>query len=754
MKQILVLFILIHSFFSISQNEPLSPVERAYLFHVVKKSPILDMHIGRYFDYKGENIRLANGLVNYDSIESIIIANPELLVIHSNEIAKSTKGILAEAANKTAIWELNKMLLAKRSKDQLFATYEHRYAIFQSILTKYLPESALNDGKNAPHNRMDNVLNPSLSLDDRVAQLNSFRSMTSEGELQTIQAISKATNEYIELRTKEIFAFLGGQYSTFINVLTAAGDGSITSGLLDEREKDEKGRWNKGLPKAIGLFPYQVYLTQPTTKKEQPKIEPMRYTTTDLKTVGENRETSLHFDVWGYNASKQTTVVIEKNGKSYHLFGSGETRFLSPDSTFSSGATFQSIINDLEFNKIASITEKISGKKGYDYWIDYYTIKRQETELKINKASKSYSDLGYRPITTSDKASRQVKQAKKRAIKAGVGADNWKGDPTTNSGKKQKGKGQHEIVSLYTQFDWYKAKIKELEKEKQEAIDLRAKYQLKLDEYKRTMGYKWVDYKEYDGLYVFSDSATFDRYSQEFVFPASDKIEDFEVRLIAIPESALSSSADEVMLHFSLIDAKPNYNARVQLSLNDLFESNGYTLTQDLLSQKDSLSIRQFFEALLDKDKKFHFTARGEGVGKWNGTQVIKNNQPTELSSYDEEGRDALKYKQLRISELTINIERDIVLEVNSYTDPVRSNFNAPSTAIEQFKEQFKLSSNDILSAYRTFSILKKFKEEINVLAGTYMTREQAKIIIDKFNKQFSKVKIGCGITSIKLSNF
>lgn len=712
------------------------------------------MHIGRYFDYKGENIRLANGLVNYDSIESIIIANPELLVIHSNEIAKSTKGILAEAANKTAIWELNKMLLAKRSKDQLFATYEHRYAIFQSILTKYLPESALNDGKNAPHNRMDNVLNPSLSLDDRVAQLNSFRSMTSEGELQTIQAISKATNEYIELRTKEIFAFLGGQYSTFINVLTAAGDGSITSGLLDEREKDEKGRWNKGLPKAIGLFPYQVYLTQPTTKKEQPKIEPMRYTTTDLKTVGENRETSLHFDVWGYNASKQTTVVIEKNGKSYHLFGSGETRFLSPDSTFSSGATFQSIINDLEFKKIASITEKISGKKGYDYWIDYYTIKRQETELKINKASKSYSDLGYRPITTSDKASRQVKQAKKRAIKAGVGADNWKGDPTTNSGKKQKGKGQHEIVSLYTQFDWYKAKIKELEKEKQEAIDLRAKYQLKLDEYKRTMGYKWVDYKEYDGLYVFSDSATFDRYSQEFVFPASDKIEDFEVRLIAIPESALSSSADEVMLHFSLIDAKPNYNARVQLSLNDLFESNGYTLTQDLLSQKDSLSIRQFFEALLDKDKKFHFTARGEGVGKWNGTQVIKNNQPTELSSYDEEGRDALKYKQLRISELTINIERDIVLEVNSYTDPVRSNFNAPSTAIEQFKEQFKLSSNDILSAYRTFSILKKFKEEINVLAGTYMTREQAKIIIDKFNKQFSKVKIGCGITSIKLSNF
>ena len=736
------------------QSQPLSPVERAYLFHIVKKSPILDLHIGRYFEYTGEEVTFANGTINYDSIEAIIINEPEILIIRHNEIAKSPKGVLAEAANKTAIWELNKMLLAKRTKDPVFDTYEHRYKRFENILMQFLPPSVLNDAKTAPHPRMDNVLNPSLSLDDKIAQLSTFRGMSHEDELTVIQGISSAINQYIEERTKEIFAYLGGQYTTFINVLTAAGDGSLTSGLLDEREKDERGRWNKGLPKAIGLFPYEVYLTQPQTRKEQPKVEPMRYTTTDLQTVGENRATNLHFDVWGYNASKQTTVVIERKGKSYHLFGSGETRFLSPDSTFSSGITFQSIINELEFVKIANLTEKISGKRGFDYWIDHYKQKKDETELKIIKSEKNFSDLSYKPITTSDKPSAKVKKAKKRAMKAGVGADNWDATPTTDAGKKQKGKSQHTIVSLYQQFDWYKAKIKELEKEKEEAIDLRARYQLQLAEYKRIMGHQWVTCTEKDGLYTFSDSCTFDIYTQEFQFPAAEQSEAFEVRLVAIPESALSKSADEVMLHFSLIDSKPNYDARLQLQLVDQFESDKYAFSGTLFSEKDSISIRQFFEALLEKDKKFQIIARGQGIGKWNGVQVIKDYTSTEQSTYSGNGKEDEVYKQLRLSEVLIHIERDIIMEVNSYTDPVKSNFSVPKAGFEDLKNQYKLTNNELLSAYRTAGILKKFKEEISILAGTFMTREEAKIIIDKFNRHYAKIKVSVGPVSIKITDF
>ncbi|MBI3240276.1 MAG: hypothetical protein HYZ43_15760, partial [Flavobacteriia bacterium] len=35
----------------------LSAEERAYLYHIVKKSPILDQNIGRYFEYKGPMVR-------------------------------------------------------------------------------------------------------------------------------------------------------------------------------------------------------------------------------------------------------------------------------------------------------------------------------------------------------------------------------------------------------------------------------------------------------------------------------------------------------------------------------------------------------------------------------------------------------------------------------------------------------------------------------------------------------------------------
>lgn len=755
MRFLYALVILFLPVLSYSQDQvTLNPEERAYLFHIVKKSPILDENIGRYFEYQGPDIRFANGNLNYDSVEAIIINNPDFLLIRGNEIAKSTKGILAEASNKCAIWELNKMLLAKRSKDKDFANYAHHYAVFEEMLMQDLPATAKDETGTAPHPRIETILNPSLALDDKVAQLNVFKGMTHQDELLTIQAISNAINKYVEKRSFEIYQNLGGIATDYKNVLTAAGDGSLTSGLLDEREKDEKGKWNKGLPKAIGLFPYEVKLSTPKTKKEEPKVEPLPYTITDFQTVGNNKVTNLHFDVWGYNASKQTTVVIEKNGKSYHLFGSGDTRFLSPDSTFSAGNTFQEVINELEFKKIGDLNEKIEGKRGYDYWIAHYNEKRDETELKIIKNEKAYSDMGYSPITTSDKPSRKVKKSKKRAVKAGVGADNWEGAPTTSSDKNKKGKSQSEIVYLYERFQWYKAKIKELEIEKAEAIDLRASYQVRLDKFKQLMGLNWVDFTEKDGLYTFADSATFDIYTQEFQFPASSVKEDFEVRLIAIPEHCLSEQADEVMLHISLIDSKPNYNARLQLNLTDLFESNSFELKKELLTETDSLAVRQFFEAMLTADQPFKIVARGQGIGEWNGVQVVKNNVPNERTSYGSAGKMDTSFVRLRFSELFIQLDRSITIEVNSFTDPVKSDFKSNNAIITSLQSQFKLSNNDILSAYRSYSLLKKFKDEINYLAGVYMTREEAKIVIDRFNREYEKVKIGIGPTSVKITEF
>ncbi|MCO4813425.1 MAG: hypothetical protein KC454_01860 [Flavobacteriales bacterium] len=754
MKILCILIFVITPLVSMAQiNQGLNPEERAYLYHIVKKSPILNNNFGRYFDYQGPEILLRNKKVNFDSIELLIINQPEILHIRKDEIAKSPKGLIAEAANKMALWELNKVLLAKRVSQKDLKQYQNEYNAFEEMLLVHLPNSAKKtiDGITTPIKKMHNLMNPSLSFDDKVMIVESIRLGSIQDDEMALNAINLAINEYVQKRAYQIYRAMGGEADIFDNLLVAAGDGSSTSGMLEEREKDEKGRWNKGLPKAVGLFPYQITIEKEETKRSVvEKIEPMRYSITDLKTVGNNRITNLHFDVWGYNSEKQTTVVIEKNGLNYHLFGSKDTRFLSPDSTFSDGTTYQSIINDLEFNKVAKLNEAIYGKKGFDYWIDYNNKKKDGVELKIIKREKEYSDLGFSSISTSRKASRRVKKSKRNARKAGTGSGSFDGEPTTYSGRKERKSLQNEIVYLYDIFEAYKRKIAALEKQKKEALTLLATYQRRLDHFKQLMGLKWATFIEKDGLYTFEDSTTFDILTQEFQFPASQIQEDFEIRLIGIPESCLSKSADEVMIHINLMDAEPNYNARINLSLEDVFASDKWNLPTPLFTEKDSVAIQVFFEGILNKKVDFSIIARGQGIGKWNGVRTIKDSKPIELKAYPQGQKFDPTFVRLRKSEVFIHINRSIVLEVNSFTDPVKSSLVIDNSVISSGQNKYNLSKNDILSAYRTAAIMKQLKSEINVLAGKYLTRDKAKIVIDRFNKEIAKTKVSVGATSFK----
>ena len=758
MKYVYTLLISFVCLTSFSQGtNDLTAEDRAYLFHIVKKSPILDNSIGRYFEYSGPIVRLMNKELNYDSIESYIINNPNSLFIRKGEIEKSPKGIIAEAANKMALWDLNKMLLASRQSENDLERYKTQYNQFEAILKSKLPSSAMKteNGNIEIQKKIYAVLNPSLSFDDKAAMLATFHFLSVEDQLVTIEAMNYATNAYVEKRAYEIFLQLGGTANIFKNSLIAAGDGSETSGLLNEREKDENGRWNKGLPKAIGLFPYEAKIIDPS-KRNKTALEPVRMPVLDFETVGENRLTQLHFDVWGYNSKKQTTVVIERNGLSYHLFGSNDTRFLSPDSTYSDGKTFQTVIDELEKGKVAKLWDTIHGKKGYDYEIETAKRKKDEIEKKINQDEHKYSDMTQGTITTSSKVPGSVKRAKKKALKKSTGGE-FKAQPKTDSGKKTRKKEQEGIIYLYGEYERYKKIIAELEIEKKAAIDLLAIYQRRLDNYKAAMGHHWVDYTEKDGLYTFSDSSTFDLYTQEFTFKADTLKTPFEVRLIAIPDGPLSDNADEVMLHVNLVDSKPGFDARVQLNLVDQFESNKWNLNNDLFHSSDSVSVRQFFEALLDKKMHFEVISRGQGVGKWNGTNVVRATDRTEWNAYqggtDEE---RLKAKmdssnlRLRSTQVNIFLNRGILLEINTFTDPVKTNLKSPNESVQAELNKYRLSGNDYLSALRTAAVIQKLKTELNVLAGTYLSREDAKIVIDRLNKQLDNAKVSCGPTSFK----
>ncbi|MDG1777424.1 MAG: hypothetical protein P8H33_08575 [Crocinitomicaceae bacterium] len=723
----LVLCLLISTISFAQINEGLNTEERAYLYHVVKKSPILNANIGRYLDYQGPIIKLRNQKTNYDSIELLIINHPEYLVIRKHEIAKSPKGLIAEAANKMALWELNNVLLLKRDDPKKLNHYTNEYNNFENYLLANLPPNALKL-KNyiaIPHPKLQNVINPSLSFDEKLTSLNAIRFLTQNDQLIVLRAINSAINKYVQNRAFEIFKALGGQAQSFKNILVAAGDGSSTTGILEEREKDEQGRWNKGLPKAVGLFPYQISLESTGHKKGNLAIEPMRYSKNNFQTIGNNQITNIHTDVWGYNSAKQTTVVFEKNGLSYHLFGSTNTRFLSPDSSFNGGTTYQSIINDLEFNTIRKLNEMVTGKKGFNHWIQYNKKKQNVVKLKLEKKEHEYLEL--------------------------------RSAPTKKSTKKQRRKSQNILTGLQESHQLYQRKIIKLEQQKANTLQQVAKYQLKLDKSKKLMGLNWATYTENKGLYTFQDSSTFDALTQEFKFPPKQQIETFQIRLIAIPESPLSKSADEVMLHINIMDAEQNYDARINLELNDVFESDEWRLPTTLFSSSDSVALHVFFESLLTKTIPFNIIARGQGIGKWNGKTTVKDNHPNELLTYPK--KDApykskfdSSFVRLRKSELIIHIDREINLEINSFTDPVKSNITIHNPQVLATMEQHGLSKNDILSAYRSAEILRQLKLEINILAGKYLPREEAKIVIDRFNKQWLKTNIGIGPTSIKYS--
>ena len=735
--------------------------EKAYLFHIVKKSPILEKNIGRYFEYKGPMIEFASGDINYDSIESIIINQPNHLFIRSSEISKSPKGLLSETANKMALWELNKILLAKRLEDETeLPFYQHKLEEFESILIKHLPNAALKEEKGIkkPHKKLYNLLDPSLSLDDKVKMIETFHFLNSNEQLGTLSAINVSINEYVKKRTFNFYTSLGGEAEIFENILVAAGDGSNTTGLLEEREKDEQGRWNKGLPKAVGLFPYQLEFNKDLTKGNS--IEPLRYTKNKLKTVGKNKITNLHFDVWGYNSKKQTTVVIERNGLSYHLFGSGKTRFLSPDSTFSEGATFQSIINQLKNDKIKVLNDKITGKKGFDYWIAHYEKKKTESAKKINKYERDYSEYGYTSITTKNKMSRKDKKEREKMIEENPNQPLKKNfQPKTDSNKDKRSQLQETIVRENEAYKSYLKYIKDLKFEKENAQKILAEYQLKLNAYNQLMGEKWATFTYKEGIYTFEDSTQFDMLTQEFQFKENNKVEDFEIRLLSIPYSCLSKDADEVMLHVHLADAEPFYDARLQIHLEDAFDSDEFKLNKQLITKNDSVAVKQLFESILNKKLPIIIIAKGNGIGKWNGQKTIKDETPNELLSYPgssdierKKNRMDSTFSRLRKTELIVKTKQTIQLEINSYTDPVNSNLSITNPAIITFMTKNNLSKNEILSAYRSAFVLKKIKQELNILAGEYLDPPTAKIVIDRLNSEIEKSKIYIGKTTIKLN--
>lgn len=748
----LLLFI---SFFS-SQlnsqvNNSLTAEVKSYLFHVVRKSPILEKNFGYAFEYFGPKVPLKDGQINYDSLETIIINEPELLVIRSAEIAKAPKGLILELSNKTAVWMLNKTLNSiQTGKNEINQEiFDNYLKVFSNNLTKQIERSknyeAIFDPKRSP------IFNSNLSLYDRCVLLGQLGFISPEEQVQILEAQHKAINETIEKYTLQIFRNLGGKSNEFENYLLAAGDGSYTAGILAERERDDDGNWNKGLPKAIGLFPYDV-------KVENKDVVPYRMISRTMETCGNGKQTNLHFDVWGYNTTKQTTIVIEKNGFTYHLFGSEKTRFLSPDSTFSKGATFQKVINDLHTNTFKELENSLKGKNGYNEQITTLQKSLEEVYILIQEKEAEYGEHTKQNYRTPKHLTRKDRKFKKENSYGGP----INQTPNTKSKRKARQRRQTELVDLYLEYEAIEAELNSLIEERAPVLKEWQDKKAILDNYKRQMGLKWVNFKEVDGLYIFDDSTTFDIKTQEFIFPASDKKESFEIRLIAIPEDLVGENADEVMMHVSKVDIEPFYDADIKIEFRDLFESDAYTLSKTIFQEKDSSLLKKFFRQIDDSQLTFIFEINGNGVGKWENGSLVKDLEAVELPSYPGKTAEEIKvaradstFSSLRKTNLFIKVDRLIYFRIESYTDPVVSNLIVKNhNKIQELITSGKITKNDALSAFRSVAVMNQLKLELNINASKYLSQEKAKKLIDQLNSSIEKSRVKIGNEVLRYKDF
>lgn len=276
--------------------------------------------------------------------------------------------------------------------------------------------------------------------------------------------------------------------------------------------------------------------------------------------------------------------------------------------------------------------------------------------------------------------------------------------------------------------------------------------------YQHLLGEQWMKFTSDNGLYTFEDGTTFDIFTQELTFPPSDSSEFVEIRLLSIPEDYEGESSDEIMMHISMVDARPFYDADFEVTFEDVFQSDAFAFEGRIFTEKDTAFFRKFFDAFNKNLLPIELRLEGMGIGLWKDSIIIRDLEQQELKGYPgntvEEKqtiRESWAYKSLRHSALQVKINRSLQIHIESTTDPVVSNLASTQFPIESILKTNNISKNELLSVLRTRSILMQTKNELIAICPKYLSTPKAKKFIDQLEERVAQSKFYVGKTAIKL---
>lgn len=583
----LIIFFISNLAFSQTSWNDLSGRERAFLFHQARRVDILKPELFHLFEYTDSIPFINDTLPDYTYVEKQIVVSPDLLVLHKDEFARKSIGVVNDLCVRFAIWELDQMLQFRNSTAEEDKPLLEKLKRFEKLVLEEAPPAAIKTLSNGAYELsklIQNYYAPSLTVSDKLAAIvNSGFSQINQ--MLIIQTIMTAQQNYVAERAIEIYRILGGVETDYKTYLSAVGDGANWADVV--------GGFNTpytiGLPDEKGLFNFELHDVLDKEKNRTNIV--VKQVTQKLFSTASDKQTVVHLDVFGYHPERQTTVVIQKGGNSYVLYGKNEHRLVSPDSTYGEGGTYWRLMHNLEHFYIANLKEDLYGKRGYEYQIDLYEKKIQKTLYKIKVTEHKLDILRHRP-----EGKPKIKKKKIKKKNLGLSDQAGQGHPTSAMSKLDKKKNiqQNILVQLEGDLSSQKATLKKLKEDMEKAYDNLVICETKLDLMKKNMGYIIMEFEQENHLYTFKDGATFNYLTQDFTFPAGGREESFQVFHIAFGKEAFDEKADEnfVQIHVSSSKKTDQYVFK-HIVLDDLsrvqIPASGVQLTElfDYLKKKE-----------------------------------------------------------------------------------------------------------------------------------------------------------------------
>ena len=591
---------------------------------------------------------------DYKYIEAQIIKSPDKLILHQDQFQRKSNGIVRDLAIRFALWELGEALHYRNSTDEADQIYRDRLKVFEKFVLEEVPQKAvrtLNNGDYVLIESLQGYYTHSLTVHDKLAAIRNTNFDQLE-QMLIINAIMAAQEKYVNMRANQMVELLTGTNMSNKSDLSAVGDGSNWADL----EGGFYTPFTRNLPDEKGLFRFNINQVL-NVEKELDELKTDDVLIREYKNDG-NQSTVMHFDVFGFHPERQTTLVIQKGGNSYVLYGKNEHRLVSPDSTYGEGVTYWRLMHELEFVHIAQLKEDLYGKRGYEYQIDLYEKKIESTKMAIKKSEYRLDVIRHTPS-----APPKIKKKKLKKKDLSLSDQDRSGHIQGAMTKLDKKRNieQNHLLQLNGILVKQKSILAKLKIEMEKAFETLTKYETKLDKMKKNMGYLVMEYEQDNHIYTFIDGATFNYKTQDFTFAPSGKSESFRVYHIAFGKDVFEKRTEENFTHIDLsyVDNADKYTMR-KIQMDDQVKA---------FTASDSLQTFEIFKLLAQEKVDFNLTCISAGISvvESNRFKSLKGDQVIAYDPEHPKSDGAVLYyvKENDIIELQLTVGDDNMLPVN-----------------------------------------------------------------------------------------